>query len=147
MNWLLTHYMWLQALHIISVISWMTALLYLPYLFFHHCGAEPGSKQSETFEQMEHRISRCIMTPAMVAALLFGLAMIASNPGLMKNGFMHAKLFFVFLLFALHGMMMGWRKAFAEGRNQKSAEFFRITNGIPALIMVVIVILAVVKPF
>ncbi len=147
MNWLASHLLWLKALHIIAVISWMAALLYLPRLFVYHCGAEPGSQQSETFKVMEHRLSRYIMTPAMIAALLFGLGMILGNPGLMKQGFMHAKLLLVFLLFAAHGMMMGWRKAFAEDRNQKSEKFFRIANEVPTLLMIGIVILAVVKPF
>ncbi len=148
MSWFAAHLLWLKAVHIIAVISWMAGMLYLPRLFVYHCGAEPGSQTSETFKVMEHRLSRYIMTPAMLLALLSGLLMLFSNLGLLTgNGFMHVKLVLIGFLFAVHGMMMGWRKAFAEDRNVKSEKFYRVANEIPTLLMVGIVIMIVVRPF
>ena len=68
-------YLWLKALHIIAVISWMAGLLYLPRLFVYHAAVAPGSEQSETFKTMERRLLKAIMTPAMIATWLFGLSL------------------------------------------------------------------------
>lgn len=147
MAWLAEHYLWLKALHLIAVISWMAGLLYLPRLFIYHCSAAPGSESSETFKVMEHRLARYIMTPAMVVSLLVGLGMLGANPGLLRNGSMHAKLLLIVFLIGIHFMMFGWKKAFAEDRNQKSERYFRVANEVPTLLMIGIVILIVVKPF
>ncbi|MCP5045287.1 MAG: TIGR00701 family protein, partial [bacterium] len=79
-------YVWIRALHVIAVISWMAALLYLPRLFVYHCTAEPGSKQSETFKLMERRLAGAIMTPAMIVSFGAGLLMLAINPSLLRSG-------------------------------------------------------------
>jgi putative membrane protein len=147
MAWLAEHYLWLKALHLIAVISWMAGLLYLPRLFVYHCSAAPGSETSETFKVMEHRLARYIMTPAMVVSLLVGLCMLGANPGLLRDGSMHAKLLFIVFLIGIHFMMLGWKNAFAEDRNQKSERYFRVANEVPTLLMIGIVILIVVKPF
>jgi hypothetical protein len=84
-NLLLPLYPWLKALHTIAVISWMAGLLYLPRLYVHHCGAEVGSEMSETFKVMERRLERAIMTPAMIASLVLGLAMLVANPELLQG--------------------------------------------------------------
>ncbi len=142
-----TALLWIKAGHIISVIAWMAGMLYLPRLFVYHVDAAPGSVQSETFKVMERRLMHGIVNPSMIATLVFGLTMLAAEPELLKAGWLHGKLTAVFLLFGLHGMISGWRKDFAADRNRRSAKFYRIANEIPAVLMVVIVILAVVKPF
>jgi len=139
-------YLWLKAAHIIAVISWMAGMLYLPRLFVYHCAAVPGSAQSETFKVMERRLLRVIINPAMIATWILGL-WLAYEGGFFKSGWLHGKLLLVIVLSAYHGLLARWRKDFAADRNQRSEKFYRIANEIPAISMVGIVILAVVKPF
>jgi len=141
-------YLWIKALHVISIIAWMAGLLYLPRLFVYHTKAAPGSEASETFKVMERRLLRAIMDPAMTAAYIFGITMIALDPSVFKQGgWLHAKLLFVALLTVSHIMMGRWQKAFAEDRNTKPQRFFRIANEVPTLLMIGIVIFVIVKPF
>ncbi|WP_395458882.1 protoporphyrinogen oxidase HemJ [Azospirillum melinis] len=140
-------YEWIKALHVISIIAWMAGLLYLPRLFVYHCQVAAGSEASETFKVMERRLLRAIMNPAMIAAYVFGIAMIVLTPEWMKQGWLHAKLLFVLLLTASHMMMARWRRDFAEDRNTRPPRFYRIANEVPTLLMIGIVIFVIVKPF
>jgi len=140
-------YDWIKALHVISIIAWMAGLLYLPRLFVYHCQAPAGSETSETFKVMERRLLRAIMNPAMIAAYVFGIAMIVLTPEWMKQGWLHAKLLFVLLLTVSHMMMARWRRDFAEDRNTRPQRFYRIANEVPTLLMIGIVIFVIVKPF
>jgi putative membrane protein len=139
---------WIKALHIIAVIAWMAGLLYLPRLFVYHAGAAVGSGRSEMLKIMERRLLRAIMNPAMIAVFLFGGLLIVT-PGFLDQGlyWWHAKLVLVLAMAVLHMMMGAWRKAFEEDRNTRSARFFRIANEVPTALMILIVILAVVRPF
>ncbi len=141
-------YLWLKALHIIAVIAWMAGLLYLPRLYVYHCDAGPGSARSEMLKVMERRLLRAIMTPAMIAAVVFGV-WLALLPDVIdwSSGWFHAKLVLVVALAAAHGLMARWRRDFAADRNTRSQRFYRIANEAPTVLMIVIVILAVVKPF
>jgi len=136
----------LKAFHIIAVISWMAGMLYLPRLFVYHCDAEPGSKQSETFKVMEHRLLRYIINPAMMIAWVLGL-WLAYESGFYRSGWFHAKLALVLVLSGLHGWLSRWRKDFAADRNRHSQKFYRIINEVPAVLMALIVLLVVLKPF
>jgi putative membrane protein len=138
--------LWIKALHVIAVISWMAGLLYLPRLFVYHCAAEKGSKQSETFKVMEHRLLRYIMNPAMIAVWITG-PWLAWQLGVHKDGWFMAKFALVVLLTAYHHALGYWRKDFAADRNVRDARFYRIANEVPTVIMIGIVILVVVKPF
>ena len=138
-------YEWLKAFHIIAVIAWMAGMLYLPRLFVYHCAADPGSTQSETFKVMERRLLRAIMTPAMIVTWLLGL-WLAWRGGWFAAPWMSAKFVLVFLLSGLHGMMSRYVRDFAADRNRKTEKFYRIFNEIPTVILIVVVILAVVKP-
>jgi len=139
-------YLWVKALHVIAVISWMAALLYLPRLMVYHCEAETGSRQSETFKIMERRLLRFIATPAMVAVWLTGLWMIY-EAGLLREGWLHGKLVLVLGLSAVHGLNAKWVKDFAADRNRRLPRFYRLMNEVPTLLMIGIVILVIVKPF
>jgi putative membrane protein len=139
-------YEWLKAFHVIAVIAWMAGMLYLPRLFVYHCEAEPGSRQSETFKLMERRLLKVIINPAMIAAWLLGL-WLAYDSGFFRAGWFHAKFALVIALSALHGFLSRAVKDFAADKNRRSAKFYRIINEIPAVLMVLIVILAIVKPF
>jgi putative membrane protein len=139
-------YLWIKALHVVAVISWMAALLYLPRLFVYHCEAERGSKQSETFKVMERRLLRFIATPAMLVTWVSGL-WLAYQAGLFATGWLQAKLLAVVALSALHGINAKWVKDFALDQNQRSGRFYRIANEVPTMLMIAIVVLVIVKPF
>jgi protoporphyrinogen IX oxidase len=138
---------YIKAFHIIAVIAWMAGVLYLPRLFVYHAAAEAGSAQSETFKVMERRLLRYITTPAMVAAWVFGLILAFSVVDWSAAGWFHAKLLLVIILSGFTGILGKWMKDFAQDRNTRSQRFYRIANEVPTLLMIVIVILAVVKPF
>ena len=146
-DFLLQHYLWIKSLHIIAVIAWMAGMLYLPRLYVYHADAAKGSDTSETFKVMERRLLRFIMNPAMIAALVFGVLMILANPELMKSGWMHAKMTALIGMFAVHGIFSKWRKQFERDENTRPAKFYRIWNEVPTVLMIVIVIMAVAKPF
>lgn len=146
-SFLMTHYDWIKALHLIAAISWMAGLLYLPRLFVYHAGADNGSELSETLKIMERRLLRFIMNPAMIAAFVFGGLMIWANPAIMAGGWMHAKILAVALLTGFHHMLGRWRKTFLRDANLRAAKFYRQINEIPTVLMIVIVIMVIVRPF
>ena len=139
-------YAWVLALHIISIISWMVGLLYLPRLFVYHVDAELGSELSETLKIMERRLLRAIMTPAMIASWIFGIWLVVLTEAHLEIWF-HIKLTLIVLLSASHMLMAKWRKEFASNQNTRPARFYRIANEVPTLLMIAIVILVIVKPF
>jgi protoporphyrinogen IX oxidase len=146
--WLTEAYPWIKSLHIVSMVAWMAGLLYLPRLYVYHAMAPVGSDRSETFKIMERRLQRGIMTPAMIATWGFGLVL-AGIPGLVdwRMGWIWVKLALVAALSAFHLMLARWRYAFSVNSNMHSTRFFRIVNELPALVMIAIVVLVVVKPF
>jgi putative membrane protein len=139
-------YPWVKAVHVIAIIAWMAAMLYLPRLFIYHCDAPKGSAQSETFKLMEYRLATIIMTPAMVVAWVLGL-WLAWTGGWMASGWLHAKFALVIAMSGVHGMFLGAVRRFAEDRNEKSPRYWRIVNEAPTVLMFATVILVIVKPF
>ena len=139
--------LYIKAFHIISVIAWMAGVLYLPRLFVYHTEAEKGSRQSETFKIMERRLLKAIITPAMIASWVFGLVLAFHTVDWSQAGWFHLKLVLVVVLSGFTGFLARWTREFAEDRNTHTQRFFRIANEVPTLLMIVIVILAVVKPF
>ena len=115
-------------------------------MFVYHCEAEVGSKQSETFKVMERRLLRAIINPAMIATWVLGL-WLAFDGGFFKSGWLHGKLLLVLILSALHGLFSRWVRDFAADRNVHSQRFYRVVNEVPAVLMIGIVILVIVKPF
>ena len=136
----------LKTLHLLSLISWMAAMLYLPRLFVYHADTPAGTPQAETFKVMERRLLRGIATPAMVATWVFGL-WLAWEIGAFREGWLHAKLALVLVLSGIHGMLAGAVRRFAEDRNTRSSRFWRMLNEVPAVLMIGIVALVVFKPF
>ena len=141
-------YLWLKAVHIIAVISWMAGLLYLPRLFINHAGLNPGSEASQMLKGMEGRLMRIIMRPAFLVSLLLGLALM-HTPGVVdwSSAWMWLKLVFVLGLVVMHGLMEVWRAQFVRDSNRHSSRFYRLMNEVPTLLMVGIVLLVVTKPF
>lgn len=139
-------YLWLKSLHVISIIAWMAGMLYLPRLFVYHCDAAPGSAQSETFKVMERRLLKAIINPAMISSWIFGL-WVAYEINAFSDGWFHAKLTLVLLMSGAHGYLAGRVKVFARDENTKPAKFYRILNEVPTVLMILIVILVIGKPF
>jgi putative membrane protein len=112
----------------------------------YHCEAEAGSEQSETFKIMERRLLKVIINPAMILTWLAGLYLAWAGHWF-SAGWLNAKLVLVLVLSGVHGFFSRWVKDFAAGRNKRSQRFYRFINEVPTLLMVLIVILVVVKPF
>ena len=139
-------FLWLKALHVISVIAWMAGMLYLPRLFVYHCEASKGSIQSETFKIMERRLLKAIINPAMVVTWVLGLVLIWQG-GWWTAGWLHGKVLLVLILSGVHGVYVRRLKEFAADRNTRPARYYRILNEVPTVLMLGIVILVIVKPF
>ncbi|WP_120498271.1 protoporphyrinogen oxidase HemJ [Kiloniella sp. EL199] len=139
-------YLWIKALHIISVISWMAGLLYLPRIFVYHTQVPVGSERSEIFKVMERKLFRFIMNPAMMASWLFGILLVL-NIEAYSDGWFHGKFTFLIALTVFHEIAGKWMKAFQADENIRSERFYRYANEIPTVLMILIVIFAVVKPF
>lgn len=139
-------YLWLKAFHIIAVIAWMAGMLYLPRLFVYHCEVAPGTAESERFKRMEWRLLRIIINPSMIAVWVLGL-LLAFLGQFWAEPWMHLKFTLVLILSALHGFLSRWRRDFATDSNSRSQRFYRMVNEVPAVLMIAIVILVVVRPF
>jgi protoporphyrinogen IX oxidase len=139
-------YPWIKAFHVISVIAWMAGMLYLPRLFVYHCQVPVGSPQSELFKVMERRLLRRIVNPAMIATWVFGL-LLAWQGGFFAAPWLHAKLTLVILMSAMHGYYAGAVRRFAQDRNTLSERTWRVLNEVPAVLVVGIVLLVILKPF
>jgi putative membrane protein len=139
---------WVKALHVIAVIAWMAGTLYLPRLFVYHADAEPGSDKSETFKVMERRLMKAIMTPAMIAAWIFGLWLVIGYQAVsFLDIWVWVKAVLVLALSGYHGLMARHLRAFAEDRNERPSRYFRMINEVPTVMMIIIVIMVIVKPF
>ncbi|HWD31148.1 MAG TPA: protoporphyrinogen oxidase HemJ [Pseudomonas sp.] len=139
-------FLWIKALHIVSVVCWFAGLFYLPRLFVYHAQSQDSISQ-ERFVTMERKLYRGIMLPSMIATLIFGVWLMSLTPGFLSQGWMHAKLTLVILLIGYHHMCGAQLKRFARGENTRSHVFYRWFNEVPVLILLAIVILVVVKPF
>ena len=139
-------YLWLKALHIIAVIAWMAGMLYLPRLFVYHATAKAGSALSETFKVVERRLLTFIMLPAMIVTWIVGIVLLLQGQWLSAS-WLHVKLLAVVAMTILHGLFAHWVNEFRFDRNRHSQKFYRIVNEIPTVLLIVIVVLAAVKPF
>jgi putative membrane protein len=139
------HYFIIKAFHIISLISWMCGLLYLPRLFVYHTRAKPEGELDQTLQIMEKNLLKFIMNPAMIATFIFGFWLMSFYGS--AEIWLHAKLTLVLILAGFHGFLAKCRKNFILGKNIRSEKFYRIINEVPTLLMIIIVFLAILKPF
>ncbi len=139
-------YLWIKALHIVSIVCWFAGLFYLPRLFVYHASSE-DEVGKQRFIVMERKLYRGIMGPSMIATLVFGAWLVYLIPGYLTQGWLHAKLTLVVLLIGYHHMCGAQVKRFARGENTRSHVFYRWFNEVPVLFLLAIVILVVVKPF
>jgi protoporphyrinogen IX oxidase len=140
-------YEWVKVIHILAVISWMAGLLYLPRLMVYHVAAERGSTQDETFKVMERRLLNAIMRPAAVVALVTGLWLAHLIGAWFTDIWFSLKLLSLLGLFGAHGVMEKHVGLFRRGEPVKSHVYYRVLNEVPTVLMVVIVIMVIVKPF
>ena len=144
--WLQAQISWVKALHVIAIIAWMAGMLYLPRLFVYHAVAAKGSAVSETFKVMERRLLRAIVNPSMILVFLTGFTLVFLT-GDWRDGWWQAKFILVLGLAGLHGYFACCVRDFAEDANQRPARFYRVLNEAPTILMIMVVVLAVVKPF
>lgn len=151
MDALSAHYNLVRGLHILSVIAFMAGMLYLPRLFVYHTKAAAGSEMDETFKVMERRLLRGIINPASIATALFGVLLIAIDSqaagvvAFLTQPWMATKLVALFGLYGWHGFLSASRKKFERGENVRSEKFWRITNEIPFVLAIVIVLSVTTK--
>jgi protoporphyrinogen IX oxidase len=138
--------LWLKAFHVVSVISWFAALLYLPRLFVYHSQCVDDPHGNARFKVMERKLFR-LMTFAAVMAAGFGVSMLALAPDYLLMRWLQLKLVLVFLLIGYHGACFALLQQFAADRNSHSERWYRVFNEVPAVLLIGIVILVVVKPF
>lgn len=139
--------LWLKAFHLIAMVAWFAGLFYLPRLFVYHSEAH-DTISIERFKVMERKLYFYIMVPSMLLTVIFGLWLLTETWTLYKTaGWMHTKLLLIILLLIYHHVCGYYVKQFAKNNNRHSSRFYRIFNEIPALFLISIIILAVVRPF
>lgn len=139
--------LWLKALHLIFMVTWFAGLFYLPRLFVYHAMSD-DEISNERFKIMERKLFFGIMTPGMIATLLFGVWMLVADWAVYANaGWLHAKLALLALTLVYHYFCGVWLFDFKHDRNRHTHVFYRWMNEVPVLFLVGIIILAVVKPF
>ena len=149
LDFLATAYPWILSLHIVSVISWMAGMFYLPRLFVYHAETPPvGSEQSEIFKVMERKLIRAIINPAMIATWIFGLLLVFT-PGIVdwSTIWPWVKAAMVIGMSAFHGWLSARRKEFERDENTRSGRTYRLANEIPTVLMLIIVFMVIPKPF
>jgi putative membrane protein len=138
--------LWLKALHVIVVITWMAGMLYLPRLFVYHADAAKRPSLSDAFKVMERRLLKSIVNPSMILVFVTGIAL-AYLTGYWQATWLHVKFALVLGLAGLHGYFARCTRTFALDANERSAQFYRFLNEVPAVLMILIVVLVVLKPF
>ena len=143
----MNYYLLFKSLHLISVISWMAGLLYLPRIFVYHAENKDDSRTSEIFKVMEKKLYFYIMTPAMILSWLFGLLLIHSI-GFQQLGpkWMVLKILFVLLLTLYHFYLGNILNQFKIDQNNRSHKFYRFINEIPTILLILIVFVVIFKP-
>ncbi|MEM9044133.1 MAG: protoporphyrinogen oxidase HemJ [Pseudomonadota bacterium] len=142
-------YLWVKALHIVSMVSWMAGLFYLPRLFVYHAErATVGSELSETLKVMEYKLLKVIINPAGIATWVFGVLLLMT-PGIVdwSSGWIWLKLGAVIAMTWFHHKLVTWRKDFDADRNERPGRYYRLMNEVPTVLMLVIVVMVEVKPF
>ena len=140
-------YLTIKSLHLVTMVAWFAAMFYLPRLFVYHY-TSPNQEASDMLKTMEHRLYRGIMTPAALLTLLFGIWLTYLTwEAVHTSLWFWLKVIAVIGLFGYHGACGGMVRAFKNDANQRSDKFYRIFNEVPLLLLLLIVLLAVFKPF
>ena len=147
-NLLINNYSLIKAFHIISMVAWMSAILYLPRLFVYHTAVKRNSEASRMLKIMEYRLQKFIMNPAMLLTIIFGVFLLKTN-GIINwtEKWIYFKLLGVFLLLVVHNLLGRYRKDFFLDKNKHSRRFYKILNEVPTILLIVIILLVYLKPF
>jgi putative membrane protein len=139
-------FQWVLALHVVAVISWMAGMLYLFRLYVYHA-EESEAIVWQRLQVWEHKLLKLITTPAMVVSVLTGGTMLTLEPALLHQPWMHIKLTAVLGMLACHGLASKYRRSLIDNPHVKSGKFFRLMNEVPTVLMIIIVVAVIVKPF
>lgn len=145
-DWISDSYLWIKALHMLAIIAWMAGLFYMPRLLVYHSGVDTKSETAQLFQVMEYRLYKIIMIPSMLLSLASGI-FLAIIQDVWSSGWFHIKLTCVVGLVVFHHLLNYWRKQLATGVCKRNAPFFRLINEVPTLLLIVIIISVIVKPF
>lgn len=140
-------YLWVKVVHILALISWMAGLFYLPRLFVYHADKVVGGEADETFRVMERRLLKAIMRPAALVVLLSGLWLLHVLALSLAEPWLMIKLLAVAVMFGFHGLLERHVAGFARGERRSSSRYFRVINEVPTLLLIVIVVCVVIRPF
>ena len=146
-DFLLSIYPWLKGFHIAAVIFWMAGMLYLPRLFVYHHQAQPEGELEGALLIQERNLLKIIINPSMIAVWLLAILMMVANPTLFTQGWFHVKLTLVIILSGIHGFYASSQKKFVKGERPRTEKFWRFMNEGPAILVLIIAPLAIVKPF
>ena len=147
-NLLINNYSLIKAFHVISIVAWISAILYLPRLFVYHTTVKRNSEASKMLKIMEYRLQKFIMNPAMLLTIIFGVFLLKTN-GIINwtEKWIYFKLLGVFLLLVVHNLLGRYRKDFFLDKNKHSGRFYKILNEVPTILLIVIILLVYLKPF
>ena len=147
-NLLINNYSLIKAFHVISIVAWISAILYLPRLFVYHTTVKRNSEASKMLKIMEYRLQKFIMNPAMLFTIIFGVFLLKTN-GIINwaEKWIYFKLLGVFLLLVVHNLLGRYRKDFFLDKNKHSGRFYKILNEVPTILLIVIILLVYLKPF
>ena len=147
-NLLINNYSLIKAFHVISIVAWISAILYLPRLFVYHTTVKRNSEASNMLKIMEYRLQKFIMNPAMLFTIIFGVFLLKTN-GIINwtEKWIYFKLLGVFLLLVVHNLLGRYRKDFFLDKNKHSRRFYKILNEVPTILLIVIILLVYLKPF
>ncbi|HTS79808.1 MAG TPA: protoporphyrinogen oxidase HemJ [Myxococcaceae bacterium] len=138
--------LWLKAFHVMAVISWMAGQFYIWRLYVYHAMAtDPAVMRA--FEVMERRLLNAITTPAAILSLFTGIGLLALEPFYLEQPWMQIKLLALVVMYAAHGFSIRFRKKLLTEPNAYPHQLFRFLNELPTVLMIVIVIMVIVKPF
>lgn len=143
---LIDYWLWIKSFHVICIVAWMAGLFYLPRLYVYHSRTQPGTEMHSTFLQMEDKLYRLIMQPAMIFSLTSGV-FLASISDTWQMPWLHVKLLSIIFLLVFHFRLRSWYYDFKQENFCRSERFYRLINEIPTLLLIIIVTCVIVKPF
>lgn len=139
-------YLYVKIFHIISFVSWMAMLFYLPRLFVYHAEHKDNKGFCEVIKIQESKLYNFIGYPAIICTLLSGIWLLMLEPTWLQGGWLHAKISLIVILVIYHFSLYRFMIAFREDRCQKSGKFFRMYNEVPTLILIIVTFLVIIKP-
>lgn len=142
---MITHYHIARIVHIVFVIFFMAGMLYLPRLFVYHVKMRHKPDVAELLLTMESKLLNIIMLPAAIIVSLSGLYLLCFCLGLSHSWLLYTKLLLALVMFAMHGFFVRCHKALRDNRNKYSEKFFRIINEVPAILVIAITAVAVIR--